>query len=497
MRQAFSVPKEVSRITQTLEKAGFEAYLVGGCVRDLILGRKPKDWDVTTNATPEKIVALFEKTYYENDFGTVGVVNEIVPLTKEGKEDTTVKIIEVTPYRLESAYSDNRRPDAVLFSQNLDDDLKRRDFTINAIAYNPSTGEIVDLYGGREDIEKNLIRAVGNADERFKEDALRTLRAVRIATELGFTIEEHTEKAVAEDSHLLKKISSERIRDEFSRIIMSAKPMNGLKMAQKFDILQYISHELVASIGIEQNKAHSFDVWEHSLRSLQHAADKEWALEIRLAALFHDIGKPATRRFDEKQREWTFYGHEVVGAKMTKHILSHLKFSREIIETVTKLVRWHMFFSDTESITLSAVRRMIANVGKERIWDLMNLRMCDRIGTGRPKEDPYRLRKYRSMIEEAMHDPISVAMLKIDGNILIQKIGITAGPRIGYILHALLEEVLEDPSLNTIEYLENKASQMALLSDQELKKIGESGKEKKDQAENEQVKGIRKRYWVS
>lgn len=485
---SFSIPKEVSRVTETLEKANFKAFLVGGCVRDLLIGKKPKDWDVTTDATPEQIIALFPDTFYENTYGTVGVVN------KEEGIDETLKVIEVTPFRLEADYSDGRRPDHVTFSKNIEDDLKRRDFTFNAIALS-STGEIVDLFKGQDDLKARTIRAVGNADERFKEDALRILRAVRIATEHDFSIVKDTEDAIRNDVDMLKNVSQERIRDEFNRILMSAEPMKGLVMAQNMGILKYIAPELEATIGIEQNQAHAYTVWEHLLRSMQHAADKKWPLEIRIAALFHDISKPETRRKGPKG-EWTFYGHEVVGSRVTKKILERLKYSNDIIEKVTKLVRWHMFFSDTEQISLSAVRRMVSNVGKEDIWDLMNVRICDRIGTGRPKENPYRLRKYHAMIEEALRDPISVGMLKINGGILLKDLGMTPGPKIGFILHALLEEVLEDPKLNTAEYLKEKAQKLTLLPEADLQKLGAAGKASKMEADEEVVAEIRKKHWV-
>lgn len=485
------IPQEVTRVTSTLEKAGFEAYIVGGCTRDVLTGRKPKDWDVTTNATPEEIIKLFPKTFYENSYGTVGVVNE------ETQEES-LKIVEVTPYRIESSYSDFRRPDSVVFSTKLEDDLKRRDFTINAIALRIKDEEtqVVDLFEGEQDVKNKLIRAVGDAQTRFNEDALRMLRAIRIHAELGFSIEKGTLQAIKDNSALLEKIARERVRDEFIRIIMSDMPMEAIQLAQNVGILKHIVPELEKSIGVEQNQAHSYDVWEHLLRSLQHAADKKWPLEIRLAALLHDISKPETRRWAEDKKEWTFYGHEVVGARVSRKILERLHFPKKVIEKVTILIRWHMFFTDTEQITLSAVRRMISNVSRENIWDLMNLRICDRIGTGRPKEDPYRLRKYKSMIEEALADPISVGMLKIDGKRLMDVTHVTPGPKIGYVLHALLEEVLDDPKLNTTEYLEKRAQELIILPENELKKMGKEGKEKKEAAESEKVEEIRKKYWV-
>lgn len=488
MKQSFDIPSEVKIVTEGLEAAGFEAYIVGGCVRDLLTGKTPKDWDVTTNATPEKIQEIFPETFYENKFGTVGVENKET-------ENESLMVIEVTPYRLESTYSDGRHPDEVKFSKNLEDDLKRRDFTMNAIAYRVSNGELVDLYNGLEAIKDKMIKAVGVADERFKEDALRILRAVRFSTQHGFVIEHETMMAMNRNVELLSKISAERIRDEFLKMIMAGEPIVGITLAQKLGILKYISPELEIGIGVEQNGEHIYDVFEHNLRTMQHAADKEWPLHIRLAGLFHDIGKPATREWSKEKNDYTFYGHDVVGAKITRKVCERLKFGNELTDKVTRLVRYHMFFADTDQITLSAVRRLVAKVGAENVWDLIDLRICDRIGMGRPKEEPYRLRKFESMIEEIMRDPINVGMLKLDGNKL-REMGEKPGPRMGWVLHALLEEVLEDPKLNTVEYLEEKATQLLKLSDEHLRKLGEAGKSAKDEAEGEEIKKIRKDYNV-
>ncbi len=477
------------RVVEGLQKGGFEAWIVGGCVRDLLLGRKPSDWDVTTNANPEQIQALFENTFYTNEFGTVGVVND-------GVEEESLKVVEVTPYRLEGKYSDARRPDSVIFSQNIEDDLKRRDFTINALAYDPSKGQLLDLYEGIKDISSGLLRAVGEPKARFDEDALRILRAVRIAAQIGFAIEPTTLAAMGECAGQLEKISKERVRDEFVRILNTSQPKEALILSQKLGILKYIVPELEEGIGIDQNQAHKYDVYEHNLRSLQHAADKGWAFDVRLAALLHDIGKPKSRRWSEDKKDWTFHGHDVVGAKMAKKILENLKFSRETIEKVTKLVRWHMFFSDPEQVTLSAVRRIIVNVGKENIEQLIELRICDRIGTGRPKEQPFRLRKYQAMIDEAMRDPISVGMLKIDGKRIMEVTGAKPGPRLGWTLHALLEEVLDEPKKNTAEYMESRAGELLKLSDAELEALGAEGKEKKNLAEEAEIKDIHKKHFV-
>ncbi|MFA6257628.1 MAG: HD domain-containing protein [Candidatus Paceibacterota bacterium] len=529
------IPKEVSHVTNTLEKAGFEAYLVGGCVRDLLMDKEPNDWDVTTNARPEQIIGLFEKTVYENTFGTVGVCvpcetlrtsPQPSPCKGEGEIQDVIRetpeymIIEVTPYRTEAKYSDFRHPDEVKFSDKLEDDLKRRDFTINALALD-SKGHLVDLFDGIKDIKEKTLKAVGNPDDRFAEDALRMLRAVRFACQLNFSVGFETMESILKNSDLIKKISSERIRDEFVKIIMSENSASGIMMLQKFNLLKNIIPELEEGIGCEQSGEHIYDVWNHLLHALEHATNKNWSLEIRLAALFHDIGKPRSRRFAERidnlsgprfsgslsqpdhekssirsaKKKFTFYGHEVVGTRMAKKIMERLKFPKKEIELVEKLVRNHMFFSDTELITLSAVRRIIAKVGKENIWLLMNVRECDRVGM-KKKETPYRLRKYFAMIEEALRDPISVGQLKINGEFMIKELKITPGPRMGWILHALLEEVLDAPEKNTVEHLSELVQSLNMLGDAELKTLGDRGKEKKEELEEEEVKKLHTRHGV-
>jgi len=483
-----SVPQEVLAVHAKLREAGFEAYLVGGCVRDLLLKREPKDWDITTNATPEDIQPLYEETFYENDYGTVGIVTD--------SENPRLKVIEVTPYRIEGKYSNARHPDDVSWAKNLSDDLKRRDFTINAIAYDPESNAFIDEHGGQEDLQKKVLACVGNASERFAEDALRMLRAIRLSAELDFALDGATMTGIAENADKLADISKERIRDEFAKTLLSDRPMQALFVAQKLGILKHIIPELEDGIGCDQNQAHSFDVFEHLMRSLQHAADQKWSLDVRLAALLHDIGKPATRRRSDEKNDWTFHGHEVVGARMAKKILKELKFPKETIDRVESLIRSHMFFSDPDTVTLAAVRRLIARVGKENIEDLVNLRVCDRIGTGRPKAHPFRLRKYMSMIDEAMRDPISVAMLKINGARLIE-MGEKPSPKFGWTLHALLEEVLDDPSKNSAEYLEKRAQELLKLSEEELKELGEEGKDRKSEEDAAAVAELRKKHHVS
>ena len=484
------IPEEVLDVTMAIESGGYEAYLVGGCVRDMLLGKTPKDWDITTSAKPEQVQALFgeDETFYENNFGTVGVKTE--------SGDPATEVLEVTPYRTEGAYTDARRPDEVTFSDSLHDDLKRRDFTVNAIAYRVVTDELVDNYDGLLDLDNKVLKAVGDANTRFSEDALRMMRALRLSAQLDFTIEGETMVAIANNAKLLERVSAERVRDEFNKTVMSDTPATALGLAEQLQLLEHIVPELREGIGCEQGKkAHKYDVFEHLLRALQHAADKELTLEERLASLFHDIGKPKSKR--AKGSGYTFYGHEVVGARMVKQIMKRLKYPKDTARDVESLVRWHMFFSDPDIITLSAVRRMITNVGVDNIQNLLRVRMCDRIGSGRPKEQPFRFRKYTAMVDEALRDPITVGMLKVDGGYIMEHFGEKPGPRIGWMLHALLEDVLDNANNNTEEYLSKKVSELLKLSDEKLRELGKSGVEKQKEADEAEVAKLREKHHVS
>lgn len=486
------IPIEVQLVANTLEKAGFEAYLVGGCVRDLLIGKTPKDWDLTTNAHPDQIQGIFgaDETFCNNDFGTVGVKNDET-------EDETLKVIEVTPYRTEGTYSDARRPDSVSFGVSLEEDLKRRDFTINAIAYRLHNETIVDLFDGAGDIQKKRLKTVGNPDERFAEDALRMMRAVRLAAELNFAIETATMTSITQNHTQLSRISIERIADEFLKIINSKTPMQGIVLLERLGMIEYILPEITEAIGCQQGGIHAYDVYEHILRSLQAAADKGFSTEMRLAALLHDIGKPATRTKGGKNKEYSFFGHEVVGARMTRKIMKRLRLPRELSESVEKLVRWHMFFSDPDEITLAAVRRTIVRIGEDRIDDLLNLRICDRIGTGRPKEQPFRFRKYKAMVDQALRDPISVKMLKVKGDRIMEITGEKPGKKLGYVLHTLLEEVLDNPGKNEKEYLETRVLELYKLDEQELELLAQAGKRKQAEEEAAALKAIAKEHKVA
>ena len=500
-----TLPKEIQETLNKLEASGFEAFVVGGCVRDLLFKKKPKDWDITTNAKPEEIQKIFPDSFYENKFGTVGV--------KTDSEDESLKVIEITTYRIESKYSDKRHPDKVEFTKDINEDLKRRDFTVNALAMDKD-GEITDLFGGQEDLKNKLIRAVGNPEERFDEDALRLLRAIRFAIQLGFEIEEKTFQAIREKSGLIQMIAKERIRDEFLKIIQHTPwlahkdhsnevteeelmrgPARAFELMREAGLLKYILPEFEDGHGVGQNKHHVFTVWEHNLRAFTYAVKENFNLPVRLGALFHDIAKPHTKKGDGLDS--TFYGHDVVGGKMTAKIMSRLKFPKKDTEKVVLLVRYHLFQSDPEKITDSAVRRVLRNVGQENIWDLIDVRLCDRIGSGVPKAEPYRLRKFLVMLEKAMREPVSLKELKINGSEIMELLNIQPGPRIGYILNALMNEILEEPEKNEKDHLENRAKELNGLSDDELKKFSEEAKKKMENIEYEKEEETKKKYWVS
>ena len=482
------IPDEIFKATKKLQDAGFEAYAVGGCVRDLLRNKKPKDWDVATNAKPEEIQRLFPDSFYENQFGTVGVKTE--------SEDPTLAVVEVTTFRTESGYFDKRHPDEVRFVETLEEDLARRDFTINAMAiqtadskHQPAT-RVFDPFGGQKDLDAKLIRAVGDPNARFNEDALRMLRAVRLATALDFIIEKETLAAIQKSATSLKEISQERIRDELTKLIISDKAANGILLLEEAGLLIYVLPELRDGIGVAQNLHHIYTVFEHNIRALEYAVRKKYSLEVRLASLLHDVGKPQTKRGDGTYA--TFYGHDVVGGRMTEKILSRLRFSKEVIDKVTLLVRYHLFYYNVGEVTESSVRRLLKNVGPENIEDLVKVREADRIGSGVPKAVPYKLRHFKYMVEKVSKDPISAKMLAIDGNDLMSILCIEPGPKVGLVLNALLGEVLEDPAKNTMKYLTGRAREFDKQSADELKKYLEI-KEKKILEEEETIK---KKYYV-
>lgn len=451
------IPLFVKNIINTLEQNKFEAYIVGGSVRDLLLKKEPKDWDITTNARPEKIVELFADAKYENNFGTV-----IVPLRNEA--GVLENVVEITTYRSEQGYSDHRRPDAVIFEDNLEADLGRRDFTVNALAMD-ALGKITDLFNGEKDLRLKIIRTVGEPSDRFKEDALRMMRAVRFSCQLGFTIEGKTERAIAKLAGSIKFVAHERIRDELIKILASDNPYQGIVKLQELKLLHYIIPELEEGLAMKQNHHHIYNVFDHCVLALKHCPNKNW--QVRLASLMHDIGKPRTRKVINGAV--TFYNHELVGAKIVERFMKRLNFSAEDSKRVVNLVRNHMFYYNVDEVTAASVRRLIVKVGEENLSDLIDLRIADRLGSGTPKAMPYKLRHLQYMMDKVRHDPVSVKMLKINGEDLMKLLNIEPGPKIGALLDVLLAEVIEDPKLNNKAYLVKKSQELAELPLDELR----------------------------
>ena len=503
LEDKFEKTKEVRDIADKLTDAGFEPYLVGGCLRDLLLGKNPKDWDLTTNAKPEEIQKIFPDSVYENKFGTVGIKTE--------SEDPTLKLVEVTTFRLEGKYTDKRHPDEIKFAKTVEDDLSRRDFTVNAMAYQVSTGQrrvggLVDPFGGKADLESKLIRAVGNPEERFQEDALRLMRAVRLGVRLGFSIETKTAAAIKKSAGLLEFIAKERIREELEKLLMTDNASKGIEMMRELGLLRYVIGELEEGFGVEQNKHHIYTIFEHNCRALEYAAQKNLSLDLRLASLFHDVGKPRTRAWKSDPRgakefrgqkgDWTFYQHQFVSEKMTLEIMDRLHFSKKTSEKVALLVREHMFVYDPEIVTEKGVRRLVRRVGAESIDDLFLLREADRIGSGVAKAVPYRLRHLKAMIEKAKQAPLSPKMLKLNGEDVMKELKIEPGPKVGLILAALLEEAVDDPKLNTKPVLTKRAGELGKLSDKELVELGKKAKQSVAEVQKRIDEEIKKKYFV-
>lgn len=438
------LPKEAKNIIQKLKKHGFEAFAVGGCIRDLLLGKEIKDWDFATNATPQEILPLFKNSFYNNKFGTVGV-----PVKIKENNQLGIHIYEITTFRSEIGYSDHRHPDKIIFGTTIEEDLARRDFTINAMATDGV--KIIDLFGGQNDLKKKLIKAVGNAGQRFQEDALRMMRAVRIASELGFFIEENTFQAIKENVLLIKKISAERIRDELLKILSSPFPADGIRLLRNSGLLTVILPELEQCFNVPQKspkRHHLYDVGTHLLLSLEKCPSPDPI--VRLAALFHDIGKPSTFKKTE-EGIITFYNHEIIGASIVYNIAQRLRFSKKDKEKLVKLVRYHQFTVD-EKQTDSALRRFIRNVGKDNLNDILAVRIADRLGGG-AKETSWRLELFKKRLTEVQKKPFTVNDLKVDGYDVMRIYQISPGPLVGVVLNMLFNDVLEGKVKNEREAL--------------------------------------------
>ncbi len=446
----FELPKFVVEILNKFQDKGFEIYIAGGAVRDLLAKKIVDDWDFATNATPEEILKIFPDGFYDNIFGTVGIAHESSP-----------NPYEITTFRTEHRYTDHRRPTKVEWGKTLEEDLKRRDFTINAMALRQAQGkpkrhsgsgrmdspgvkklevELIDPFDGQKDLKDKLIRAVGDPNERFSEDALRLMRAIRIAAELGFIIEEKTFAAIKKNTALINKIAKERVRDELLKVIGSPHPHEGIILLRNSGLMQEILPEFEKTFGVEQKspgRHHIYDVGTHSLLSLKHCKSQDPI--VRFATMIHDIGKPQT--FKKRNGQITFYNHEVVGARIAKRIAKRLRFSKKQTEKLFKLVRFHQFTVD-EKQTDSAIRRFIRNIGTEFVPDMIELRVGDRLGGG-ARETSWRLEEFKKRLIEVQKQPFTVHDLKISGHDVMKELDIKPGPKVGEILEQLYDEVVE------------------------------------------------------
>ncbi|WWU64831.1 CCA tRNA nucleotidyltransferase [Clostridium baratii] len=436
-----TIPSNVKYIIDEFYKNNYEAFMVGGCIRDALLCKTPKDYDIATSAKPEITEKLFEKTIPTGiKHGTVTVLIDNEPY-------------EVTTYRTEGEYKDNRRPDEVYFVSDIKEDLSRRDFTINAFAYNSREG-LKDFFGGLDDLNNRLIRSVGDANKRFNEDALRMLRAIRFSTQLNFDIEENTLNAIKDNKDLIKNISAERIRDELCKILISNNVRTGLNLLKECGLLQIVIPEIVPSIGFDQKNIHHFeDVFNHTLSVIEKCPED---LNIRLAALLHDIGKPDVFFIDDKGNG-RFFGHNTKSEKIARDILNRLRFDNKTIKSVCILVREHMNVLDNASNL--AIKRLINRVSKENIYSLLALQKADILSLKDPNVALYKVSDMRKKIDNIIdsNTPLTVKDLAIDGGKLIKELQIKPGKLVGDILNYLLELVLKNPELNNYDSLITEA----------------------------------------
>jgi len=436
----FKISSILKELNQIFITNNFHLYLVGGAVRDYLLNIDNNDYDFTTDATPEEIIAMFPRSTIPTGIkhGTVTVVFK-------------KQMFEITTFRSETDYLDKRHPSKVEFVRDLSTDLERRDFTINALAVDLNTGEIIDQHEGLTDLNYHIIKAIGKAEERFDEDGLRLLRACRFAAKLNFTIEKNTLKAMKDKCENIKPISEERIHEELFKLLCSKYPKTGLELLYQTGLLAIILPEFIPTVGMEQKGFHKYDVWTHTLLATQASADNDFNDYVRIASFFHDVGKGVTRALSDTG-VYTFYNHEIEGEKLTKLILKRLKSSNEEIKVISHLVRHHMF-NYTTDWSDSAVRRFINRVGLEYIPLLFQLRIADQIAiAGKP--DFTSLEELEARIERIKQEQcaLTLSALKLDGNQLIA-LGIPKGKLIGQILNYLLEQVIEDPSLNESDKL--------------------------------------------
>jgi putative nucleotidyltransferase with HDIG domain len=413
----------------TLWRASQSAYVVGGCLRDALLGREPADWDLTTDAPPDRIQELFPGSLYENRFGTVVV--------RRGDAQ-----YEITAFRRDISYSDHRHPDRVDYGKSIEEDLARRDFTVNAMAWGSRTGDdpaFIDPHGGHRDLDLRLLRAVGDPDRRFGEDALRMVRAVRLAATLGFGVESGTLAAIAGNAGLAAHLSGERVAAELLKLLAAPAPSVGLKLMAETGLLEVIAPELARQRGIAQNKADIADLWDHTLRTVDAAPNRPI---VRLAALLHDVGKPDTLA------DGHFHGHETVGAEMSRALLARLHVPRLLQERVAHLVRYHMFTYEP-GWSDAAVRRFIGKVGPGSVEDLLALRAADNQGSGQPADHAH-LPELAGRVQAELdaHVVLGRHELAVDGRDLMSDLGLVPGRELGRLLEVLTERVIAEPALN-------------------------------------------------
>jgi putative nucleotidyltransferase with HDIG domain len=429
MNLKVQLPKSVKDILTKFQEKDFEIYIVGGAVRDILMGRLTNDWDFTTNATPEEILKIVSGGLYNNEFGTVFTPN---PDDKERPH-------EITTFRKEEGYQDYRHPDKITWGKSLEEDLARREATISAMALGPKY-EVIDPYHGQEDLKNKIFRAVGNPNERYREDALRMMRAIRISAQLGFTIEEKTLDAIKKNVTLIGKIAKERVKEEFFKLLSSPYPYEGILLLRNSNLLQEILPELEKCFGVEQKspgRHHLYDVGNHLLMALKFCKSQDPI--VRFATLVHDIGKPQTYK-KLATGTITFYNHEVVSTRIAKSIAERLRFSKKETEKFVTLVRFHQFTVD-ERQTDSAIRRFLRNVGLENVEDMLALRVADRLGGG-ARETSWRLEEFKKRLVEVQKQPFSVKDLKINGNDVMQILNLKPGPKVGEILEKLFEKVV-------------------------------------------------------
>lgn len=521
------IPKIVFHILSILETNGYKAYVVGGAVRDLIINAQNnthqiiKDFDFTTDATPEQIQALFPNSFYENTFGTVSITAEhiaenlgiplekllntetqtepeqgLVDLKAVGKihqslvlpkyhsevKHATLVPFEITTFRSESKYEDFRRPAEINWGTTLEEDLQRRDFTINALALkinidvikekitetnltvllSQNEYEIIDPFAGIQDLEQATIRTVGNPDERFAEDALRMLRAIRFSVQLNMKIDTATFQSIIKHAPNMRHISLERISSEFMKMLASDFPKEALELLDDTGLLTYVIPELLFGKGVQQGGHHSTDVWTHALDAVATCPSSDPI--VRLATLLHDIAKPKTYKLINGQP--TFYNHEIIGARMAKDIAIRLRLSKRDVNRIFILVRYHMFYYQPDH-TDAAIRRFMRNVGLENINDILDLREADRLGSGARKTS-WRLEEMKQRIIEQLHQPFAITDLAINGTDIMIEYEMMPGPLIGQTLKYLFERVIENPDLNTRDTLLFEAGQYLLKTIKKL-----------------------------